>query len=1081
MNEILEKLSKNVNVKKIAQCIKNNNPAIVYGLADSLKVAVFSVAVKNKPMIVITPDQQALNVWHEDLISLCPNVEICTLPELDFFEVHAVAKSLDLYAKKINILSKLLKGDKIIVLATANAAVKPVISPDKFNDSEIKIGINSTLNRDEFINKLINFGYQRCSEVDRIGDFSVRGEIIDIFSVSSTSPVRIEFFDETVESIRHFDIESKRSSTKIDNVSILPLTIIDESFYESSFTSYMSDGTVIFDEPGRIVENINRLITENENINIIKFAELITKCNINFFVSLLPKNFEGVESETRIDFNSTMIPAFQGHLKLVIPELHRWISGGSRIFFVLSEPKIKHISNFLEQNKIEKSKITFIEGNLNNGFTIQSSKIVVITENELFGRKYRRNTSTASKKAQEDFFKDIKIGDYIVHINHGIGKFLGVVSMEVGGTVRDYLHIQYHGADKLFLPTDQIHYIHKYIAVGDTTPHLSRLNSADWTRAKVKAASAVEDIANQLIDIYARRHNAEGFAFAADDAIQMEFEDACEFELTEDQVRTLAQVKADMQSDRPMDRLVCGDVGFGKTEIAIRAAFKAAMNGKQVAFLVPTTVLAQQHFQTLSKRFEGFIPTVDLLSRFRSTAQQNDTLKRLKAGNVDVLIGTHALLNSNKVTFKDLGLLIIDEEQRFGVKQKERFRDLASGVDVLSLSATPIPRSLHMSLVGARDLSVIETPPAERIPVQTYVVESDDMIIAEAIRRELSRKGQVFFVYNHIDTIDIMSDKIKALVPEAKIMTAHAQMSNELLEQIMLDFYEGSFDILLSTSIVENGLDIPNANTLIVYNADYFGLSQLYQLKGRVGRSSRLAFAYFLFKQDKILSEVADKRLQAIKDFAQLGSSFNIAMRDLQIRGAGNLLGAQQHGHIAGVGFALYSELLQNAINNLKQKGHTSSKIAETHSDEDFSPTLTFHVDAYFDDNFIQDSHIKLTFYQKLSDLDSIKDIMSLADELKDRFGKLSESAKNLIYLAMIKIYAKNLQINSIIEREGEIVFQLRDGAKIKPSAIRELTAQFKDNLIMLPRQNRLKLIITSSIRNKLLIAVISILKTLSK
>ena len=579
-----------------------------------------------------------------------------------------------------------------------------------------------------------------------------------------------------------------------------------------------------------------------------------------------------------------------------------------------------------------------------------------------------------------------------------------------------------------------------------------------------------------MINIYARRTDALGFAFAPDDALQAEFEDACDFELTPDQARTLEEVKIDMESSKPMDRLVCGDVGFGKTEIAIRAAFKAAVNGKQVAVLVPTTVLAYQHYLTFTKRFKKFLPTVELLSRFRSSTEQADILKRLKTGNVDILIGTHSILNSNKVKFKDLGLLIIDEEQRFGVKQKDKFRDLASGVDVLSLSATPIPRSLHMSMVGARDLSVIETAPAERFPVQTYVVEDEDITVTNAIRRELNRHGQVFFVYNRVEDIDLVRERLQSLVPEARIMTAHGQMSAELLERIMIDFYNGAFDILLATSIIENGLDISNANTLIVYNADYFGLSQLYQLRGRVGRSNRLAFAYFMVRRDKVLSEAAEKRLQAIKDFAQLGSSFNIALRDLQIRGAGNLLGAQQHGHIAGVGFAMYTQLLQDAVSKLRN----NSKVDEaTEEKVPFNPNLSFKVDAFFSDEFIPNAHQKLTFYQRLASLETPEEIKDFEDELIDRFGQLPESAQNLLDLALIKAYAKTIGISSISDKEGFITFQFTPDAKIKSNAIKKLNERFKQDLELIPRKSIIRIKITPILRKMILSTVISVLVTL--
>ena len=786
MNTILNTLLKDKTVKQIARYIKSGDKLNINGLADTLKAAVFVAILQNKPAVIITPNQHSLNLWHEDLKVLLSDMPVKILPELDFLEFDAAAKSLNLYAERIRILDMLERREKTVIIATAAAIVNPVVPPETFQKFRFTVKVDDTLEREEFVSKLTDFGYQRSSEVESVGYFAVRGGIVDVFPINCNAPIRIEFFDNLIETMRIFDIDSKRSSQNTKEITILPVDVpADKSV---SLLEYFNDGLVVMDEPKYIAENIEQIQAENQEANIISFDILAKGSNIALSVG---QYITDTDIQT-IDFNSNII--------LKNPYIQRWIA----------------------------SRHTY------------------------------RKIPPKSKKNALDFFSDINVGDYVVHETHGIGKFLGVISMEVAGSVRDYVHIQYKGDDKIFLPTDQLDAIHKYIAVGDTVPRLSRLNTADWTRAKSKAKAAVEDIAEKLIDIYARRGDASGFSFAPDDALQIEFEDACEFELTPDQARTLAEVKADMEDNKPMDRLICGDVGFGKTEIAIRAAFKAAMNGKQVAVLVPTTVLAYQHYLTFSKRFENFLPSVDLLSRFRSSSEQTDTLKRLKAGHLDILIGTHAILNTNKVVFKDLGLLIIDEEQRFGVKQKDKFRDLASGVDVLSLSATPIPRSLHMSMVGARDLSVIETAPAERFPVQTYVVEDGDNTITSAIRRELNRKGQVFFVYNRIETIDIMRERLQNLVPDARIMTAHGQMAAELLEKIMIDFYNGAFDILLTTSIIENGLDISSANTLIVYNADYFGLSQLYQLRGRVGRSNRLAFAYFMFHRDKVLTEAAE-------------------------------------------------------------------------------------------------------------------------------------------------------------------------------------------------------------------------------
>ena len=1009
MNDILEILLKDKSVKFLKQLLadKSFEKIQINGLYDSLRAAFF--ASLNKSLLMISNKPRTIDFWLDDFKFLLPNFKIKILPELDFFNVAAEVKSLEFYSERFKILNDLILNKPVIILSTVSAAVNPVVSPNIFLSSKIQFKVGDQIIFDDLISKFIDLGYQRSNEVDSIGQFAIRGGIIDIFPINQNFPIRIEFFDDIIESLRVFDLNSKRSMQKIKSFSLLPVNLVDEN--SSSIVDYISDGVVIFDEPQLISEEIQRLVDENPSADILPFDSLLF--NPSLFVSLnFDKNF--VVDEI-INVNSTSI--LQNNL------IKKWI--GSR------HSSRKNFSNSIQKEKKSESQIT-----------------------------------------NSELFNDISVGDYVVHMTHGIGKFLGVKSMQVGNSTQDFVQIQYNGDDKIFLPTDQLDSLHKYISIGDTAPKLSRLNTADWTRAKSKAKAAAEDIADKLIDIYARRNFSEGFAFAPDDALQIEFEDACEFELTQDQARTLAEVKADMEKQKPMDRLICGDVGFGKTEIAIRAAFKAAMNGKQVAFLVPTTFLAYQHFLTFQKRFKNFLPTVDLLSRFRSTKEQSDILKRLTAGHLDILIGTHSILNSNKVVFKDLGLLIVDEEQRFGVKQKDKFRDLSSGVDVLSLSATPIPRSLHMSMIGARDLSVIETAPADRIPVQTYVVEAKDDIITAAIRRELNRHGQIFFVYNRIENIDLMREHIQMLVPDAKIMTAHGQMHSELLEQIFLDFYNGAFDILLSTSIIENGLDISNANTIIVYNADYFGLSQLYQLRGRVGRSSRLAFAYFLFQRDKNLSEAADKRLRAIKDFAQLGSSFNIALRDLQIRGAGNLLGSQQHGHISGVGFALYSQLLKDAVSKIKNKSAAPIKKID-----DFKVNISLNVDAFFSDDFIPNPQSKFLFYQRLASLDNVDDIDDLQEELIDRFGNLPNPAQNLFDLAVIKIYAKKIHIASISQNSNQIFFQFAADAKLKSDALQLLNKRFNKNINLILRINTLKLILSD--KKNFLPEIISVLEIL--
>jgi len=578
--------------------------------------------------------------------------------------------------------------------------------------------------------------------------------------------------------------------------------------------------------------------------------------------------------------------------------------------------------------------------------------------------------------------------------------------------------------------------LQKYIGTEGEVPRLHRMGSTEWIKAKARAKKSVEDIAKKLIAIYAKRKQARGYAFSPDDSSQREFEDAFPYQETDDQLRAIAEIKADMEKEKPMDRLLCGDVGFGKTEVAIRAAYKAAMDGKQVAVLVPTTVLAMQHYQTFTARFRDFPPRVDVLCRFRTAKEQKTTLENVAAGKVDILIGTHAILNQHRVKFKELGLLIVDEEQRFGVKQKDKIRSLAAGIDVLTLSATPIPRTLHMSLVGARDMSIIETPPAERFPVQTYVVENNDGIMANAVRREIKRGGQVFFIYNRVDTIERMYEHLQAIVPEACIRVAHGQMPEEVLERVMMDFYEGKADVLLATSIVENGLDVANANTIIVYNADHFGLSQLYQMRGRVGRSHHMAFAYFVYQADKVLTETAEKRLQAMKEFAELGAGFKIAMRDLEIRGAGNLLGSQQHGHIASVGFEMYCKLLEEAVEKL-QKGE------QPETEERPDPLINLHAEAYIDGGYIDDAMHKIEIYQRIAAIRTNQEVRELLDELIDRFGEPTKPVMRLLSIARIKNYARDLWLRSVSEQPQALDFSLCEGHKLPVQALVRLDKVF--------------------------------------
>lgn len=1039
MHKILETLLNDKVISDAADFFRRKKEFLIYGLSGSQKVAALSAFYEknSRPMILIVESREKISEWQNDFAELLPNVEVKELPELDLINVRADTVGLERRAKRLEILMRILRGENFIIMATPAAVVKKDFSRADFLKNQITIEVGEEIQRDKLVKQLVNFDYERTDDIDSPGKFSVRGEIVDVFPVNSSKPVRIEFFYNQIESIRELDSETLRSTKKISSATILPIYFAVDKNAEPFLTCTGKSGAIIFDEPARIRESIDALIKEDSEVkqNIFTFDQLIkfSREGSLIYFQLMMKKIRGAEIEQAFGINAVNSTSFQGQKEFFATEIKNLLELGRNIFILFSsQKKLDAIKKLVDK------KVNFLLGNLNGGFTFPSANLAVITEKDIFGNQAeRKKTKSATQGEKIKTFSEIKVGDYVVHQKNGIGKYLGVETLEIEGVHRDYLQIQYGGGDKLYLPTESVQYLQKYIGGEDATPKLSKLNTGDWNRAKAKAKAAVEDIAEQLLEIYAKREAAKGFAFSEDDSSQADFEEKFPYEETEDQLKALAEVKADMESTKPMDRLICGDVGFGKTEIAIRAAYKAAMNGKQVAMLVPTTVLAQQHYKTFSERLAGFLPTVDVICRFRSQKEQRLTMQKVRAGQIDILIGTHSLLNS-KLEFKDLGLLIIDEEQRFGVKQKEKIRSLSIGVDVLTLSATPIPRTLHMSLLTARDMSLITTPPSGRFPVQTYVIEEDDAIIADAIRREIRRDGQVYFVYNSVEKIDLMAERLRNLVPEAKIQTAHGQQSDVFLEHVMMNFYEGNFNVLLSTTIMENGLDVANANTIIIYDADHFGLSQLYQMRGRVGRSNKPAFAYFVHGFNKVLSETAEKRLHAMKEFAKLGSGFKIAMRDLEIRGAGNLLGAQQHGHIVSIGFEMYCQLLNDAVKKLQNR--PEEKILP-------DPVISLPVEAYIDENYIPNSMHKIEIYQRLAVLKNSTEINDLREELQDRFGKPPESVLNLLRVAKIKCMAKDLEIKSVQFKNSRIEFIFNEHANISPKKFIDLKNFLRDRM----------------------------------
>lgn len=822
----------------------------------------------------------------------------------------------------------------------------------------------------------------------------------------------------------------KRSSGKMESI-----------YYEfnENYMSFLQRGDILPSQNSLLL-NKGELESKLENSSLITLSSFLNKS-------------DGLFNTVDIGFEEVTLNKYNGQLNMLIEDIQERkekkyktviLAGtrprGERLVKTLMEKGI--FSTYKDSiDKIEAGEVVITFGNLLRGFDYPELELSIISDKDIFGETRRKRSGKAVRKkgvAKITSFAELKPGDYVVHANHGIGVYKGIKQMAAGGTTRDYLDIVYDKGDKLYVPVDQLDLVQKYIGSEGNSPKINKLGGAEWQKAKAKARKSINEIAQDLVKLYAARATLKGHSFGKDTEWQRQFEDEFPYEETPDQLASLEEIKRDMESDKPMDRLLCGDVGYGKTEVAIRAAFKAVMDGKQVAFLVPTTILADQHYNNFIKRFSDFPIKIDMISRFRTPKQQKATLQALKEGNVDILIGTHRLV-SKDIVFKDLGLLIVDEEQRFGVAQKEKIKGMKKNVDVLTLSATPIPRTLHMSLTGVRDISVIETPPEDRYPIQTYVVEQNDQLIRDAILREIGRGGQVYFVYNRVESIDSMANYIRDLVPECKVGIMHGQMTEKELETEMIAFMNKEYDVLVCTTIIETGIDISNVNTMIVHNADKMGLSQLYQLRGRVGRANRIAYAYFIYTKDKILTEVAEKRLKALKDFTELGSGFKIAMRDLEIRGAGNMMGSSQHGHMASIGYDLYCRMLEDTIKLIK--GEIENEPIET--------SVDIKVDAFIPSSYITDEIQKIEVYKKIAAIENINDFMDIKSELEDRYSSIPDSVYNLMDIAYIKSICKGLYIEDIKETAKELRFKFVKGYKGFEDIYSVLLNQYKDDVIL--------------------------------
>jgi len=1029
------------------------SPIRITGTCETQKVHLaFSICHElSKGMLYIAPDDLTAKYVYDDLCFFSQdNVRLFPATDIIFQKVDA--KSNESSSERIKILNETLHNDKLFIVTTIQALAQKTIDVSLFKKSLITIKNGDLIKIEELNSRLVSLGYKREANVEFPGQFSVRGGIIDVFPCNYANPFRIELWDDEIDTIKAFDEDTQLS---IENVSqiIIPPAKTDYESVSSTLCDYLQNYLAFYDEPHRIEENYktvvkdlndrilnayeNESISLNKKINVNRYLEdyncILDSIAPNKIIGLssLSTSSKGLNPKEIFSITSKSTPAYNGNLHLLCEDLVHYSENLYRVIVLCeSEGKVEILKRILKECNLpveynpkripKRGTITLVSGKLKNGFEYPLSTCAVFSVND-FTNLRGKSSVKLRRRSNIRSISDINIGDYVVHYAHGIGIYKGIHQLKVDNVVKDYLKIQYKGADMLYVPVNQLDMVNKYIGA-ETSVKINKLGGNEWNTAKKKVSASVEILAKDLIRLYAIRENTPGFKFSPDCDYQREFEDTFIYHETEDQISAIADVKRDMEASRPMDRLICGDVGYGKTEIAIRAAFKAVLDSKQVAYLVPTTLLARQHYETFAQRMKDFPVKVEMLSRFKTPKQQIAIIDELKKGHIDIVIGTHKLLQKG-IKFKDLGLLIIDEEQRFGVSHKEKIKELKNNVDVLTLTATPIPRTLNMAMTGIRDMSVLNDPPNNRYPVQTYVMEYNDNTVINAIRREVARNGQVYYLYNRVDGIDVLAAKLSKLLPDVRIVYAHGKMSENELENVMLSVLNHEYDVLVCTTIVETGLDIPNMNTIIIEDADKFGLSQLYQLRGRVGRSSRLAYAYLMVKKNKVLDEIAEKRLKAIKEFTEFGSGIKIAMRDLEIRGAGSVLGKKQHGHINQVGYDMYCRLLENAIKSLKENKEIQ---------EELPVTIELSVSCYIPSSYVEDQHTRIEVYKTIASIETPDESYKVIDELIDRFGEPPHSVINLIDSVLIRDYAKKLNIIDIAQKGETILFKLTNETPVK-------------------------------------------------
>lgn len=1014
-----------------------------------------------QPILIVASDENRAQQIYSSLVELFEENMVHFFPVEPLLETQAAVSSLDELSQRLDAMSFLLTKQKGIVISTPQSLQYPLPAAIKFKANSLTLKVNQVCNLSKICDFLVRCGYQRDDLVANPGEFALRGDILDIYPLNIAYPYRIEFFDDEIDNIRTFNPVSQRTKDSLTEVVIEPADDqLDKLYQNEDYTTildYLTEsGIICFDDIRAIRQNIvqidarNRDYLAHETSTNIKNSRLDFTSTFNQIVqakiysSLFQVSVNDLKIDQLLNLHTREPQQFFSQMSLIKNELSAYeLQQQTVIIQADNLVRAKQIKNtfadygiditIAAENKLIPNKRQIIVDNFNQGFVLPRINLVYLTEHDLFNRQLHIHKKIKSLENAQQIrsYQELNPGDYVVHINHGIGIFEGIKTLESNGKKGDYITITYRNHDQLFVPADQLGVVQKYVASDGKIPKINKLGGNEWAKTKCRVQEKIEDIADELLAIYAHRATEKGFAFLPDDELQRDFEASFPYLETPDQIKAIKEIKLDMQKEKPMDRLLVGDVGFGKTEVALRAAFKAIDSGKQVAFLVPTTILAEQHYATMLERFKDFPVNVAMLCRFQTEKEADEIATNLSNGKIDIVVGTHRIL-SRDIKFKNLGLLIIDEEQRFGVKHKEKLKKLKNNIDVLTLTATPIPRTLHMSMIGVRDLSVMETPPANRYPIQTYVTEETPNIVREACLRELARNGQIFFLHNKIQDIDQKVAYLSQLIPEARIEYIHGRMSERQLEDIMLRFTQKKFDILVTTTIIETGVDLPNVNTLLVENADTYGLSQLYQLRGRIGRSSRLAYAYFLYKRDKVLTEVSEKRLNAIRDFTALGSGFKIAMRDLSIRGAGNVLGKQQHGFIDSVGYDLYAQMLDQTI---KQK--RGDKVCHKTNAE-----VRINLEAYIPTEYISSQKQKIEFYKKIKHANDVKAIDDIADELIDRFGTYPKSVENLLNIATIKVLADTAQILSItnIDEKIDIVLDQKASEELKgPNIFRTL------------------------------------------